>query len=70
MQYNKTNLHVYIVLEFVTVFGAVMYAGNVCIFTFLKKFVYYQIFHACPCVKTRHFYHKTFTKPECIVGIT
>ena len=38
MQYNKTNLHVYIVLEFVTAFGAVMYAGNVCIFTFLKKF--------------------------------
>ena len=37
MQYNKTNLHVYIVLEFVTAFGAVMYAGNVCIFTFLKK---------------------------------
>ena len=34
---NKTNLHVYITLEFVTAFGAVMYAGNVCIFTFLKK---------------------------------
>ena len=37
MQYNKTNLHVYIALKFVTAFGAVMYAGNICIFTFLKK---------------------------------
>ena len=35
MEYDKTNLC--IALEFVTVFGAVMYAGNVCIFTFLKK---------------------------------